>query len=183
MKKAVLISIAILAAQAPALAHAKPEAFNVLLAGGGEPNQIVISVSADGRSYIIDSVVPLDVGGSVCVHPYANPNQLVCQATAVRSFEVNADGGDDTVTVGKAVPVPVTLRGGAGNDTLTGGRAPDVLIGGDGDDHLSGQGGDDMLYGLAGTDTLIGGWGGDVLRGGTSKDVLAGGPGVDDELN
>jgi Ca2+-binding RTX toxin-like protein len=183
MKKAVLISIAILAAQAPALAHAKGTTYNVLLAGGAEPNQIAITISGDGRNYVIDSVVPLEVGGSVCVHPYANPNELICPATAVRSFEVNADGGDDTVTVGKAVPVPVTLRGGAGDDTLTGGKASDMLLGGDGGDRLSGQAGADMIYGWGGADTLFGGWGDDVLRGGLGKDLLAGGPGENDELD
>lgn len=180
MKKAVLITIAILAAQAPALAHAKSVSFNVLLAGGEEPNQIAISVGPDGRSYTIDSIVPLEVGGSVCSHAHGNPNELVCRASAVKSFEVNADGGDDSVTVGKAVPVPVTLRGGGGNDTLAGGRGPDVLIGGEGDDRLNGQGGADMLYGFAGVDTLLGGWGDDVLRGGPGMDVLAGGPGEND---
>jgi RTX calcium-binding nonapeptide repeat (4 copies) len=183
MKRAVLISIAILAAQAPALGHAKSTTYNVLLAGGAEESMIQIALSPDGRSYVIDSLAPLEAGGSICVHPPENPNELICQATAVRSFEVNAGSGDDTVTVGKAVPVPVTLRGGAGDDALTGGRASDILVGGEGGDRLSGQGGADMLYGLAGIDTLIGGWGVDVLRGGSSQDRLAGGPGDDDELD
>jgi hypothetical protein len=181
-KKAVLISISILVAHAPALAHGKTATYNVLLAGGAEESMIWIALSADGRSYVIDSLAPLEVGGSVCVHPPANDNQLVCQATAVRSFEVNAGSGDDTVTLGKAVPVPVTLRGGGGNDALTGGKGADVLAGGEGDDRLAGQGGDDMLFGWAGDDTLIGGWGTDTLRGGPGHDVLAGGPGGDEAL-
>jgi Ca2+-binding RTX toxin-like protein len=182
MKKIVLISIAILVAQAPVLAHAKSAGFNVLLAGGAEESMIQIALSADGRSYVIDSLAPLEVGGSICVHPPGNANQLVCRATAVRSFEVNAGSGDDMVTLGKAVPVPATLRGGAGNDTLTGGKGADVLVGGEGDDRLAGQGGDDVLFGWAGDDTLVGGWGTDALRGGPGQDVLAGGPGGDEAL-
>ncbi len=181
MKKAVLsISILVALAMAPGFAQATPKLNVALALGGTAPRTIAITLSPDGRSYLIDSAAPLEIGKEVCVHPPDNPNQLVCRTTLVRSFEVNLGSGDDSVTVGKAVPVPVSLRGGAGNDTLTGGRGPDVLVGGEGNDTLIGQGGTDLLYGVNGFDTSVGGWGDDLLRGGGGPDSLDGGPGFDD---
>lgn len=179
MKKAVLISILVLGACTPTLAHAKG-AYNILLAGGAEESMIAIGVSPDGRSYVIDSVAPLEVGGSICVHPPENANQLVCEASAVKSFEVNAGSGNDSVVLGRAVPVPATLRGGPGDDRLLGGAGNDMLIGGAGDDTLVGRGGADALFGSAGNDTLIGCSGDDTLRGDGGNDVLKGGLGVND---
>lgn len=181
MKKVVLISIFAVLALAPAATHAKQ--LNVAFAlGGTQARMITITLSPDGRSYVIGSVVPLEIGREACVHPPGNENELICRATLVRSFEVNLGSGDDTVTVGRAVPVPVTLRGGAGDDILVGGRGSDLLVGGDGKDQLNGQGGRDFLYGNAGLDTIVGGWGDDVLRGGPGPDSLRGGPGTDHEF-
>lgn len=167
MKKAILISLAL------ALLIAAPgvrgeSSYTVLLAGGDEDNDIRISLSADGRSYVIDSIVPLEVGGSICSHPEGMPNQLICQAPAIVGFEVNAGAGDDRVVVRPEVTVPVTVRGGPGNDHLRGGSGNDRLIGG---------AGDDRLYGGPGKDVLIGGPGNDLLRGGPGKDRYFPGPG------
>src|SRR3954447_9927506 len=131
MKKAILIGLLLTAAHAPlpALAEAptaynvllaggsasnaeEPTAYNVLLAGGSASNVIQIWLTPDGRSYVIDSIVPLEVGGSICEHSSGNPNELVCQAVQVGAFEVNADGGDDVVRLIKGVEIPVTMRGG-----------------------------------------------------------------------
>ena len=180
MKKAILISISIvLALVAAASAYAKPPTYNVLLAGGGEPNTIQIWLTPDGRSYVIDSVSQLEVGGSVCENPPGNPNELVCQAAMVGSFEINAGSGDDTVTLAKGVPIPVTMRGGSGQDTLVGGDGPDKLIGGDGNDRLAGRAGDDLIYGGGGSDSIFGGLGKDVLRGGLGEDRFGGSGGSD----
>ena len=157
MKKAILIAMAMLATQAPLLAHAEDSPVNVLLAGGPEANTIGIKLSPDGREYTIDSIVPLEVGGSVCANPPGNSYELVCQAPEVSGFEVNAGEGNDTVTVAREVPVAVTLRGGSGDDTLVGGAGADKLIGGPGNDHLVGRSGPDLLYGGSGDDTLVGG--------------------------
>src|SRR5262245_36595488 len=98
MKKAVLTSISIFLALAPAAAHGKEGSmFNVLLAGGSEANAISIWPTADGQGYVIDSVAPLEVGGEVCENPPGNPNELICKASMVGSFEVNVGAGDDTV--------------------------------------------------------------------------------------
>lgn len=178
MKKKILIPFAALATIV-AFAAPAPAAYTVLLAGGAEANEIQISITADGRAYVIDSVVPLDVGGSVCTNPDGNPNELVCPAPRIAGFEVNADGGDDRISVSNAVSIPVTMRGGAGNDVLAGARGADKLIGGSGDDFLSGGGGGDLLVGANGDDFEAAGPGDDVIRTGPGKDVVKPGPGED----
>jgi Ca2+-binding RTX toxin-like protein len=181
MKKAIPIMFAIMAALAPApvLGAASPPTFNVLLAGGDEANMIRIWLTPDGRQYVIDSAVPLEVGGTVCSNPEGNSNELVCDAPSISGFEVNAGGGDDSVAVAKGISIPVTMRGGAGDDYLLGGAGPDKLLGGDGDDRLVGWRGDDVLYGGPGRDVLIGGPGDDALHGGSGEDMLKGGSGND----
>jgi Ca2+-binding RTX toxin-like protein len=180
MKKVVLILFAIIAAQLPTLAHAGEKSYNVLLAGGAEANRIHIWLTPDGRSYVIDSIVPLEVGGTVCANPDGNPNELICEAPPIAGFEVNAGGGDDNVSVAGGVSVPFTMRGGSGSDTLRGGTGGDKLIGGRGNDRLAGRRGDDALYGGVGRDILLGGPGADLLRGGLGKDILRGGSGAND---
>ncbi len=181
MKRIALISLAITALLAPGPAPAVQKSFTVLLAGGEEANTIKIWLTPDGRNYVIDSVVPLEVGGSLCTHPPGNPNELLCQAPAIAGFVVNAGAGDDRVGVARNGTVPVTLRGGAGDDVLVGGAGPDKLLGGPGDDVLIGRGGADLLHGGPGNDRLLGGPGSDVLVGGPGEDVLRGGPGEDRE--
>jgi Ca2+-binding RTX toxin-like protein len=180
MKKAILITLAILAAQAPLPAHAEEPGltYTVLLAGGPESNEIWIWLTPDGRTYVIDSIYELEVGGNVCEHPPENLNELICQAPQVAAFEFNADGGDDRARVSSAIHIPVTMRGGPGRDTLVGGSGPDTLIGGNGADKLIGRDGDDVLLGGNGSDQLFGGRGDDNLRGGLGVDNLIGGPGV-----
>jgi Ca2+-binding RTX toxin-like protein len=178
MKKLLLISFALLALLVPGTAPAETKTYTVLLAGGEEANTIKIWLSPDGRQYVIDSAVQLEVGGTVCTHPEDNPNELLCDAPTIAGFEVNAGGGDDEISVARDVTAPVTLRGGAGDDLLIGGGGSDKLIGGNGDDRLFGWGGADQLYGGPGSDKLIGGQGADILRGGPGADTLAGGPGA-----
>ncbi|HSS03620.1 MAG TPA: hypothetical protein VLK89_00340 [Solirubrobacterales bacterium] len=179
MKRLLLISLALVALFAPVAAHADPMAYTVLLAGGEEANKIRIWLSPDGREYVIDSAVPLEVGGTVCEHPEAIPTELVCGAPTIAGFEVNAGGGDDRVTVANEVSAPVTIRGGGGDDYLVGGAGTDKLIGGDGNDRLIGGRGNDLLFGGEGKDVLIGGPGNDVLRGGYGEDTLIAGSGND----
>jgi hypothetical protein len=176
MKRAILIMLAILAAQAAPLAHAETT-YTVVLAGGTTQSMIHIWLTPDGRSYVIDSVAPLEVGGTICENTPGMPNELVCKAPLVAGFEVNAGEGDDTVSVASAVEVPVTMRGGPGRDVLIGGGGPDKLIGGEGNDKLAGRGGDDLLFGGSGNDELFGGSGDDVMRGGSGQDTLVGGSG------
>jgi Ca2+-binding RTX toxin-like protein len=144
--------------------------FNVVLAGGGGSNQIQITLSAGGRTYLIESSSPLETGGRVCANPPGNPNELSCEAAAIHGFWFNGGPGNDSVIVGRTVPAQVTLIGGPGDDTLVGGRGNDKLIGGQGND---------TLVGRRGNDWLSGGPGNDNLSGGRGKDTCIGGPGLD----
>lgn len=179
MKKLILTSLVALAALAPAQAAAAPQtkAYTVLLAGGAENSMIHIWLSADGREYVIDSIVQLEVGGDICTHPEGMPNELICEAPSIAGFEVNSGAGEDRVSVAKKVSVPVTMRGGPGDDVLLGGAGPDKLIGGPGDDRLYGWRADDLLFGGPGADVILGGPGNDTLNGGPGEDALRGGPG------
>jgi Ca2+-binding RTX toxin-like protein len=178
MKRAILIAITVLAASG-ANAHAAERDLNVLLTGGPEANVLDIKLSLDGRSYIIDSTVPLEAGGGICTHAEGNENRLLCEATAIAGFEVNAGAGDDSVVFSPRIMVSVTLRGGPGSDRLRAGGGGDKLVGGAGEDVLLGSGGDDWLFGGLGGDWLYGGSGKDRLVGGPGSDFLHGGPGKD----
>jgi Ca2+-binding RTX toxin-like protein len=175
MKKAIFILLAMLAAQTASVAHAETT-YTVVLAGGSTQNSIRIWPTPDGRSYVIDSAVPLEVGGSVCENTPGVPTELTCKAALVAGFEINGGESDDAFSVSSAIDLPVTMRGGSGNDTLVGGGGPDKLIGGEGNDRVAGRGGSDVLYGGPGSDELLGGPGNDVLRGG-GTDVMDGGSG------
>jgi hypothetical protein len=179
MKKAILSAALAIALLAAPMAHGEEQTWNILLSGGPQDNSIEIVLSPDGRTYEIDSTEPLEVGGDVCSHPEEDPDRLVCPAVAISGFEVNAGSGDDTVLIAPLVTVPVTMRGGAGDDRLGGGEGGDKLIGGAGSDVLLGRVGDDSIFGGAGRDRLIGGTGNDLLRGGAGDDLLRGGPGKD----
>jgi Ca2+-binding RTX toxin-like protein len=74
---------------------------------------------------------------------------------------------------------PVSLFGGAGNDTLIGSGADDTLDGQSGNDSLLGLGGNDALFGGDGNDTARGGDGNDSLTGGIGNDSLLGDAGTD----
>jgi hypothetical protein len=175
--------MAVLAAATATTAHAAEAPVNLLLAGGVEDSRIFISRSEDGRSYLIDSVVPLEVGGDVCWHPEAKETELMCEAVAIGGFEVNAGGGDDLVVIDRLVAVPSTLRGGPGDDRLSGGGGPDKLIGGAGNDALNGGGGLDSLFGGPDDDLLFGGSGDDHLFGGSGEDRLHGQGGKNSEIS
>jgi hypothetical protein len=138
----------------------------LVLAGSPESNEIHISLSADGRSYLIWSSAELEAGGEVCANLPSSPDELTCDASEIAGFEFNGGAGDDTVILSRSVPAPATLRGGPGNDTLVGGAGDDLLVGGPGNDTLLGRGGDDHLFGGPGEDKLIGGPGEDTCIGG-----------------
>jgi RTX calcium-binding nonapeptide repeat (4 copies) len=177
MNRVFAITCAIAATIVSSASAATPETFTVLLAGGSASNGIHVWLTPDGHSYVIDSVVPLEVGGEVCTNPEGIPNQLVCAAPPIAGFEVNADGGDDKVTVSRGVMIPVTVRGGPGRDTLVGGSGDDKLIGGPGADRLIGGPGNDDLIGGPDSDVLVGGSGNDTLLTGPGFDFARGGSG------
>jgi hypothetical protein len=183
MKRAILIATTLLAAWTATTAHAAEPKLTVLLAGGMEESAISIALSPDGRSYVIDSLAQLEIGVDVCWHPEGMETELICAASSIGGFEVNAGGGDDSVIVARGVPIPVTLRGGPGQDRLVGGGADDRLVGGTGDDTLIGRAGADSLFGGPGNDRLIGGSGDDLLHGDSGEDTILGGSGRNHSLS
>src|SRR5687768_2890052 len=82
-----------------------------------------------------------------------NGKTTVIDADVVERIEIDARGGDDEVRVAHSshgrgfgrgndfgpVEIPVTLRGGDGDDVLIGGDADDLLVGGGGRDSLAGN--------------------------------------------
>jgi Ca2+-binding RTX toxin-like protein len=146
-----------------ALATAE-HSINLVLAGSPGEDRITIELSADGRSYEVESATPLEVAGPVCAHPEKVTTELFCEAAPIAGFEINTGAGNDVVALGRTVPVPATIRGGEGDDVLTGGAGADKLIGGSGDDELIGRGGNDLLIGGLGVDKLNGGTGQNILR-------------------
>jgi len=182
MKRLLTILILVLVA-CPAAAGAAPEkSVTLLLTAGPGDDVFDVKLSQDGRSYLIDSLSPLEAGGDICTHEEGSEHELVCDAKAIGGFEANSGPGNDSVIISTKILVPATLRGGPGRDRLRGGGGADKVIGGPGDDSLLGEGGNDWLFGGAGEDWLWGGGGEDRLVGGSGPDYLNGGHG-DDEVH
>jgi Ca2+-binding RTX toxin-like protein len=99
----------------------------------------------------------------------------VPQNSVSGGIEVEAHGGNDTITIGAGVTVPLEIDGGKGNDTIVGGSGNDELKGGAGKDSINGGAGDDILEGEQGNDSLVGGAGRDFLDGDVGKDNCSGG--------
>lgn len=177
MKKLILIASMLLMGAFAMPAHAEPGPLTLLLTGSSGSDSFRVSLSPDGREYLIVSAAPLEVGGDICSHPEGRPDELACKAPAVSGFEVNALAGSDRVVFTSDVPVPVTIRCGAGGDHVSGGAASDKILGGPDHDVIFGRRGDDWLFGGPGDDGLLGGQGDDQLRGGPGEDQLIGGPG------
>jgi len=171
----------VISARASSSAAGHP--YTLLLVGGPGPTNINISLSPDGRTYIVSANGPLEAGINACSSPPDDQDNLICQAPAIGAFEVNGGNGGDTEIVGKTVTVPVTLRGGSGTNLLEGGGGANSLVGGPGEDTLIGHGSNDRLYGGPGNDRLYAGPGnGERLYGGPGNDRLYGGPGNNDRL-
>jgi len=99
-------------------------------------------------------------------------------ASQVTGVEVDAQAGDDLITVNTQIAATYAV-GGDGDDTLIGGDGYEILSGGAGNDELRGNGGSDRLNGNAGKDHLLGGDGDDRLYGGPGNDTLEGNAGDD----
>ena len=99
----------------------------------------------------------------------------------VSRMHIDLGKGDDNVNftishVGDVLllpaDIPVTVHGGAGNDTLSGSGADDLLDGGDGNDQLYPQAGNNTVLGGAGNDRIDVYQGNNVLRGGAGDDTI-----------
>ena len=102
----------------------------------------------------------LTIGGST-ITMFSSPLTL-----PLDGIVVNAQAGNDDVTVAGSIGLTAWLYGDAGNDRLKGGAGNDVLLGGVGDDLLTGGQGRDFLFGGRGADRIIGNVDDDLLIGG-----------------
>jgi Ca2+-binding RTX toxin-like protein len=124
--------------------------------GDGNLDAIDGSLALNGQGGS-DRVVLNDQGATAArIFTVTNTSTTRTSAAAVNygtveAIEVNAGAFNDTVN-GAAASLPLTLRGGNGNDTLTGGSGNDALTGGAGNDTLTGGAGSDTLTGGAGND-------------------------------
>jgi Ca2+-binding RTX toxin-like protein len=92
----------------------------------------------------------------------------------IEQFEINGQGGDDSLTVGDITGSgveSVIFSGGDGNDFLNASGTTTSIV-------ADGGAGDDILIGGAGDDILVGGDGADLLIGGAGNDILIGGNGL-----
>jgi hypothetical protein len=92
-------------------------------------------------------------------------------------IEVDAKGGNDRIDLvngGGALDKPITVDGGAGNDTLRGAAGAEKLLGGSGDDDIDGNLGADTIDGGSGNDRIE--WdpgdGSDTVDGASGTDAL-----------
>ncbi len=197
------IVLALLAACYGALGAATAQASTLTYEGGtlvlraspGEANFVGIGAHADqpGMLAVSDTDKPVT---SECTFDSEFHRWATCPIPT-NGIYIETGDGKDIVNVGDDLPatIPVTIDGGAGDDTLrgapfgeiretilggpgndkiTGGAGDDVIRGGDGDDELEGQAGNDQLYGDGGNDKLRG----DGYRD-QFADVIDGGAGYD----
>jgi hypothetical protein len=92
-------------------------------------------------------------------------------------IEVDGKGGNDRIDLvngGGAFDKPITVDGGAGNDTLRGAAGAEKLLGGSGDDDIDGNIGADTVDGGSGNDRIE--WdpgdGSDTVDGASGTDAL-----------
>ncbi len=114
-------------------------------------------------------------------------DELRFDESSINSIEMSLGDGADVVDL-SPLSLPMTIAGGAGDDSLTTGSGDDVLVGESGNDDLDagagadlvgGGAGDDEVFGRGGADTLLGSDGNDTLAGGGGPDSLNGGGGDD----
>jgi Ca2+-binding RTX toxin-like protein len=126
--------------------------------------------------------------GRVQVSTSLAAKPLLLPVTSVSDFRLLTAGGDDSVTGGKRLRVPINADAGSGNDTVMGSATNDMLFGGDGSDLVRGRkgkdlvlgaGANDLIIGSRGADTLMGEEGDDFIAGRKGMDMLCGGPGAD----
>jgi Ca2+-binding RTX toxin-like protein len=137
-------------------------------AGNSGPN--IVTVGANGMDLNGDGDIDVTTGST----PFAQYALYGADGPDVLS-------GAGSRATGAAVPAPITLVDGRGNDRLTGGRGADVLDGGPGADELRGGAGPDRLSGGSDADHLFGGSGNDTVVSPTfdGLDKVSGGAGFD----
>jgi Ca2+-binding RTX toxin-like protein len=124
----------------------------------------------------------------VVVSNFQTLNTMQFPVSQIQAIEIDVLGGNDQVDLSQTVLVPVTIRGGSGNDSIKAGGGNDLIYGGDGNDEIEtgdgvnvvyAGGGNDKIKGGAGRDRVYAGEGNDELTGEGGDDLLFGGGGND----
>ncbi len=126
--------------------------------------------------------VMLPGGEAIRVQEFGNPPVRWFPTATQPIVSVVSDlrAGNDTLTLGSDVDIPLVANGGPGNDSITGGSAKDTIQGGEDGDTIVGNAGDDALDGddpalpNSGPDTIHGGEGKDIIHGYLGNDFLYG---------
>src|SRR4051812_8822508 len=148
----------------------------------GEDNDL--AVSAGRRLVVVEHGSARLKAGRGCEH--RKIRTVVCAGRV--DIEVNAGGGDDSVSIRCPRTRLANLDGQGGADRLvTRGACPAGMVGGPGDDVIQGGLGQQWFGGGPGRDRLVGGAGDDLLWGDGTKgrhpsDVIDGGRGRDTVL-
>jgi Ca2+-binding RTX toxin-like protein len=184
-----------------------------LLDGGDGEDELVWRGLGDGRDTVIGgnggdllSVNTSDDTNILTVDQDMMDRLVISEGTAsvtvdstVASVNINAGGGNDSVTVNNVSGVglmELQINGDAGNDVvdasatalgllrleISGGIGDDILTGSQGDDVIHGNENNDMIFGGMGNDTLNGNAGDDAADGQGGDDSIDGGDGNDNLL-
>jgi len=153
---------------APALASttASVQGQTLQIKGDGAGDKVALHLAPDNPN-----TLQVDVGEDGTV-------DFAFDRSTFTSINVQAGGGNDEVRIdgsfGSFANDPITIDGGAGDDTLIGGDGDDTIIGGTGNDTIVGGRGADTISMGSGTDTFTWnpGEGSDVVDGGAGNDTM-----------
>jgi PKD repeat protein len=169
------VTVGVMAVQPDPLAPG----MGLLVVGGTTGNDTITVSPGLFGAYVVTVLTPVPFGVDLTVgifRPVTNGWELNLTAggSTVTLFStaltlplngivVNAQAGNDDVTVAGGIDLTAWLSGDAGNDRLKGGGGNDVLLGGTGDDLLLGGQGRDILVGGRGADRIVGESNDDIL--------------------
>ena len=145
---------------------------NVLKIQGDDDANLVFETSYDDTTpWFTTPAGSTLVAGSGCVQLSSG---VECAGVGASTrAEIDLGGGDD-IFLWNNSPVPMTIRGGDGDDELSGSQGRDRIDGGPGNDSLVGFGADDTIDGGDGNDEIDGSSGDDTIDGGRGTDQLNG---------
>jgi Ca2+-binding RTX toxin-like protein len=108
-------------------------------------------------------------------------NRFTVDMVNDEKLTITSFAGNDVLTTGAGVTLPMDVDAGPGTDTITTGDAADVINGSDDADVLNGGAGGDRIVGQRGNDTMNGDAGDDTLvwNNGDANDLMNGGDGLD----
>jgi Ca2+-binding RTX toxin-like protein len=145
--------------------------------GGSETDTIEVNGGGGGEVF---TVAPSATAGRIAFDRTGPtpPGPFNLDIGSAERLDLNANGGDDSMTSTTGVGFALDIDGGDGNDTLDGGDNPDVITGGAGNDRINGDNNDagtrDNSQGGDGDDTLV--WnpgdGDDINEGGAGNDTI-----------